>query len=46
MDKKFLKVGKSVNFKFNTEGLECDLTPGQVYDVKVDRYTDSISLEE
>lgn len=46
MEKKFLKVGKKVNFKFNTEGLECDLTPGQVYDVKVDRFTDSISLEE
>lgn len=46
MEKKFLKVGKSVNFKFNTEGLECDLMPGQVYDVKIDRYTDSISLEE
>ena len=25
MDKKFLKVGKSVSFKFNTDGLECDL---------------------
>ena len=46
MDKKFLKVGKSVSFKFNTEGLECDLEPGVVYNVKVDRYTDSISLEE
>lgn len=46
MEKKFLKVGKSINFKFNTEGLECDLTPGMVYNISVDRYTDEISLEE
>lgn len=46
MEKKFLKVGKSLSFKFNTEGLECNLIPGQVYDIKIDRYTDSISLEE
>ena len=46
MDKKFLKIGKSVSFKFNTEGLECDLEPGVVYNVKIDKYTDSISLEE
>lgn len=46
MEKKFLKVGKSVSFKFNTEGLECDLTPGVVYNIKVDRYTDQITLEE
>lgn len=46
MEKKFLKVGKSINFKFNTEGLECDLTPGMVYNISVDRYTDVISLEE
>lgn len=46
MEKKFLKVGKSINFKFNTEGLECDLTPGMVYNINVDRYTDEISLEE
>ena len=46
MDKKFLKVGKKVSFKFNTEGLECDLTPGMVYNIKVDRFTDTISLEE
>ena len=46
MEKKFLKVGKSVNFKFNTEGLECDLTPGMVYNIIVDRFTDSVSLEE
>lgn len=46
MEKKFLKVGKSINFKFNAEGLECDLTPGIVYNINVDRYTDAISLEE
>lgn len=46
MDKKFLKVGKSLSFKFNTEGLECDLEPGKVYNVKIDRFSDSISLEE
>lgn len=46
MEKKFLKVGKSINFKFNTEGLECDLTPGMVYSIDIDRYTNAISLEE
>jgi SpoVK/Ycf46/Vps4 family AAA+-type ATPase len=46
MEKKFLKVGKSINFKFNTEGLECDLTPGMVYNIDIDHYTDAISLEE
>lgn len=46
MEKKFLKIGKNINFKFNTDGLECDLTPGMVYSIKVDRYTDAISLEE
>ena len=46
MEKKFLKVGKSINFKFNTEGLECDLTTGMVYNINVDRYTGAISLEE
>ena len=46
MDKKFLKIGKSVSFKFNTEGLECDLTAGQIYNINVDRYTGAISLEE
>lgn len=46
MEKKFLKVGKSVSFKFNTDGLECDLTPGMVYGIKVDPYTSSVSLEE
>lgn len=46
MDKKFLKVGKNVNFKFNTDGLECDLTPGVVYNIKVDSYTRVVSLEE
>lgn len=46
MDKKFLKVGKSINFKFNTEGLECNLEPGMVYNIKVDPYEHSVSLEE
>ena len=46
MDKKFLKVGKNVSFKFNTNGLECDLTPGMVYNIKVDSYTRAVSLEE
>lgn len=46
MDKKFLKVGKSISFKFNAEGLECNLTPGMVYNIKVDPYTMSVSLEE
>ena len=46
MDKKFLKVGKNVSFKFNTDGLECSLTPGMVYNIKVDSYTRAVSLEE
>lgn len=46
MDKKFLKIGKNVSFKFNTDGLECDLTPGMVYNIKVDSYTRAVSLEE
>lgn len=46
MGKKFLKVGKNINFKFSTEGLECDLTPGIVYNINVDNYTEEISLEE
>ena len=46
MDKKFLKVGKNVSFKFNTDGLECNLTPGMVYNIKVDSYTRVVSLEE
>lgn len=46
MDKKFLKVGKSISFKFNTEGLECDLEPGVVYNVKANPYERIVSLEE
>lgn len=46
MEKKFLKVGKNVNFKFDTKGLECDLTPGMVYNIIVNRFTDAITLEE
>ena len=46
MEKKFLKVGNSINFKFNTDGLEYDLVPGTVYNIIVDRYTDAISLQE
>lgn len=46
MEKKFLKVGNNISFKFSTDGLECDLTPGMVYNIKVDRFTESITLEE
>lgn len=46
MEKKFLKVGNSINFKFNTDGLEYDLVPGTVYNIIVDRYTDNVSLQE
>lgn len=46
MDNKFLKVGKSVNFKFATDGLEYSLESGAVYNVKVERYEGTISLEE
>jgi SpoVK/Ycf46/Vps4 family AAA+-type ATPase len=46
MDNKFLKVGKSVNFKFTTDGLEYSLEPGTVYDVKIERYEGTISLED
>lgn len=46
MEKKFLKVGNNINFKFNTDGLEYDLIPGTVYNIIVDRYTDTVSLQE
>lgn len=46
MDKKFLKVGKSISFKFNAEGLECNLEPGMVYNIKVDPYERTVGLEE
>ena len=46
MEKKFLKVGNNIHFKFNTDGLEYDLIPGTVYNIIVDRYTDTISLQE
>lgn len=46
MEKKFLKVGNNINFKFNTDGLEYDLIPGTVYNIVVDRYTDTVSLQE
>ena len=39
MEKKFLKGGNNINFKFNTGGLEDDLIPGTVYNIIVDRYT-------
>ena len=40
MEKKFLKVGNKIYFKFNTDGLEYDLIPGTVYNIIVDRYTE------
>lgn len=46
MEKKFLKVGNNINFKFNTDGLEYDLIPGTVYNIIVDSYTDTVSLQE
>ena len=46
MEKKFLKVGNNINFKFNTDGLEYDLIPGTVYNIIVDRYTGTVSLQE
>lgn len=46
MEKKFFKVGNNINFKFNTDGLEYDLIPGTVYNIIVDRYTDTVSLQE
>lgn len=46
MEKKFLKVGKSLSFKFNPEGLECELTPGTVYNIKVNPYDRTVGLEE
>lgn len=44
--KEILKVGNNINFKFNTDGLEYDLIPGTVYNIIVDRYTDTVSLQE
>lgn len=46
MEKKFLKVGKSVSFKPNIDGLECNLTNGMVYTINVDPYSHSITFEE
>lgn len=43
---KFLKVGKSVNFKIATDGLEYSLEPGKVYSINIDRYNGTTSLED
>lgn len=45
-NKKFLKVGKVFSFKPNIEGLESDLKGGCVYNIKVDRFSEAITLEE
>lgn len=45
-NKKFLKVGKVYSFKPSVEGLESDLEPGAVYNVNIDPYSGTITLEK
>lgn len=45
-NKKFLKVGKVYSFKPSIEGLESNLKGGCVYNINIDRYSDTITLEE
>lgn len=46
MESKFYKVGDTLSFKPNTQGLESNLENGTVYNIVVDRYQDTISLKE
>ena len=43
---KFIKVGNSISFKFNTDGLDYDLQPGIVYTVSYDGYENKFILSE
>lgn len=43
-ESKFLKVGNNIAFKRNTEGIEYDLEPSTVYNVKYDDYMDELTL--
>lgn len=43
---KFIKVGNSISFKFNTDGLNYDLQPGIVYTVSYDSYENKFTLSE
>lgn len=43
---KFVKVGSSISFKFNTDGLDYNLQPGSVYTVSYDRYEEKLTLSE
>lgn len=43
--KKFFKVGDSVVFKSNTDGLDYDLEPGKVYTIIVSRYSEDTSFK-
>lgn len=46
MENKFYKVGDTLSFKPNTQGIEANLEGGKVYNILVDHYTDAISIKE
>lgn len=46
MDCKFLKVGDTYSFKPKTEGLEANIESGKVYNITIDRFTESITFKE
>lgn len=43
---KFIKVGNSISFRTNTDGLDYDLKPKVVYTVTYDSYNDELSFSE
>lgn len=43
-DYNFVKVGETISFKYSTEGLDYNLEPNRVYTLKLDSYTDQITL--
>lgn len=46
MENKFYKVGDTLSFKPNTQGIEANLEGGKVYNILVDSYTDAITIKE
>jgi hypothetical protein len=46
MENKFYKVGDTLSFKPNTQGIEANLEGGKVYNILVDQYTDAITIKE
>lgn len=45
MNNKFIKVGETISFKSNIEGLDYNLEGGKVYTLEVDNYSDAITLK-